>query len=55
VGAVAVVNAGTVPLAGHAAIDVLNAAGPGLRTIELWPASGAVFLRFPDQANPRAL
>ena len=49
----AVVNAGAVPPTEHAAFDALNAR-LGLRTVEFWPASGAIFLRFADRANPRA-
>lgn len=49
----AVVNAGAVPPTEHAAFDALNAR-LGLRTVEFWPASGAICLRFADRANLRA-
>ncbi len=47
------VSAGAVPATGHAVFEALNSR-LGLRTVEFWPASAAVYLRFPDQVNPRA-
>lgn len=46
----AILSASAVFPIGHAALDDLNAR-LGLRTVQFWPASGSVFLRFAERAH----